>query len=84
MRLRWPLALALVWLFSVEGSLDLVKAVVQGIAIRATDYQLGAAWFIPTYAVPLLWVSQAMIFLVLLRREPVAVAASAPRAALTG
>ena len=28
-RLRWPLALALVWLFSVEGSLDLVKAVVQ-------------------------------------------------------
>jgi len=83
-RLRWPLALALVWLFSVEGSLDLVKAVVQGIAIRATDYQLGAAWFIPTYAVPLLWVSQAMIFLVLLRREPVAVAASAPRAALTG
>ena len=56
-RLRWPFALALVWLFSVEGSLDLVKAVVQGIAIRATDYQLGAAWFIPTYAVPLLWVS---------------------------
>src|SRR5207247_3728648 len=50
--------------FSVEGSLELVKAVVQGIAIRATDYQLGAAWFIPTYAVPLLWVSQAMIFLV--------------------
>jgi len=29
-------------------------------------------------------VSQAMIFLLLLRREPVAVAASAPRAALTG
>ncbi|TME97059.1 MAG: hypothetical protein E6I40_02120 [Chloroflexi bacterium] len=83
-RLRWPFALALVWLFSVEGSLDLVNAVVQGIAIRATDYQLGAAWFIPTYAVPLLWVSQAMIFLLLLRREPVAVAASAPRAALTG
>src|SRR2546422_212205 len=47
-RLRWPFALALVWLFSVEGSLDLVNAVVQGIAIRATDYQLGAACGIPT------------------------------------
>jgi hypothetical protein len=81
LRLRWPFAIALVWLFSFEGTIDLVNAIAQGIAVDATRYQLGAAWFIPTYAVPLLWVSQALIFMTLLRREPAPVPMSAARAA---
>jgi hypothetical protein len=82
LRLRWPFAIALVWVFNLEGTLDLLNAIVQGIAANATQYQLGAAWFIPTYAVPLLWVSHALIFMVLFRREPVpATGAAAWRAA---
>jgi hypothetical protein len=81
LRLRWPFALTFVWLFSIEGTIDLLNAIAQGIAVDATRYQLGAAWFIPTYAVPLLWVSHALIFIVLLRREPAAVLLSAARAA---
>ena len=81
LRLRWPFAIGLVWLFNLEGTLDLLNAVAQGIAANATQYQLGAAWFIPTYAVPLLWVSHALIFIVLLRRDPVATSAAMARAA---
>ncbi|HEV8535564.1 MAG TPA: hypothetical protein VGR87_07580 [Candidatus Limnocylindria bacterium] len=80
LRLRWPFAIALVWLFTVEGTIDLLNAFVQGLAADATRYQLGAAWFIPTYFVPLLWVSQVLILVLLLRREP-AVVARATRAA---
>ena len=81
LRLRWSFAVPLVWLFSVEGTVDLLNAIVQGIGVGATQYQLGAAWFIPTYFVPLLWVSQALIFVVLLRREPLALAAAEAKAA---
>src|SRR5712691_3898053 len=66
LRLRWEIAIPLVWLFNLEGSVDLLNAAVQGIAAQATQYSLGAAWFIPTFFVPLLWVSHALIFIVLL------------------
>jgi len=81
LRLRWQIAIPLVWLFNLEGSLDLVNAAVQGIAADATRYDLGAAWFIPTYFVPLLWVSHALVFIVLLRRAPATKPAVAARAA---
>ncbi len=71
LRLRWPFALALVWLVNLEGTADLANAFVQGIAVNASQYQLGAVWFIPTYFVPLLWVSHALMFVLLLRRQPV-------------
>jgi len=81
LRLRWPFAIGLVWLFSLEGTLDLLNAVAQGVGANVTQYQLGAAWFIPTYAVPLLWVSHALIFIVLLRRDPAPTGAAMSRAA---
>ena len=60
----WP-AIALVWIFNVVGTLDLINAFYQGIR---NNVQLGAAYYIPTFAVPALFVTHAMIFAMLTRR----------------
>ncbi len=58
-------ALALVWLFNIVGTFDLLNA------LRRTDVvpDVGAVWYIPTLFVPLLLVTHFMIFARLLRRE---------------
>jgi len=65
LRHAWPSAIPLVWLFNVEGTLDLVNAFYQGLR---NNVQLGAAYYIPTFAVPALLVTHAMIFAMLIRR----------------
>ena len=65
LRQAWPVAIPLVWLFNVEGTLDLVNAFYQGLR---NNVQLGAAYYIPTVAVPALLVTHAMIFAMLIRR----------------
>jgi len=65
LRHAWPSAIPLVWLFNVEGTLDLVNAFYQGLR---NNVQLGAAYYIPTVAVPALLVTHAMIFAMLIRR----------------
>jgi hypothetical protein len=67
LRGSWILAIPLVWLFNVEGTLDLLNAFYQGLR---NDVQLGAAYYIPTFAVPALFVTHAMIFAMLVRRAP--------------
>ena len=61
---RWSVALALVWLFNVVGSVDLLNA------LRHVDVapSFGAAWYIPTMLVPLLLVTHFLIFKRLLTR----------------
>jgi len=59
LRSRWTIALALVWLFNLVGTLDLLYALFQGNRLQV---QLGAAYYIPTVAVPALLVTHAMIF----------------------
>jgi len=65
LRSRWPFGLPLVWLFNVVGTVDLVNALAQGLRL---DVSLGAAYYIPTFAVPALFVTHAMIFAMLVRR----------------
>ena len=65
LRQAWPSAIPLVWLFNVEGTLDLVNVFYQGLR---NNVQLGAAYYIPTVAVPALLVTHAMIFAMLIRR----------------
>ncbi len=62
LRGRWSVALALVWLFNVVGTIDLANA------LRHVDVapRFGAAWYIPTFLVPLLLVTHVMIFVRLL------------------
>jgi len=66
LRNRWSSAIGLVWLFNVVGTLDLIYAVFKGVTLNVV---LHAAYYIPTFAVPALLVTHAMIFTMLLRRR---------------
>jgi len=65
LRMEWSFAVALVWIFNLVGTLDLINAFYQGMR---NNVQLGAAYFIPTFMVPALFVTHAMIFAMLTRR----------------
>ncbi len=64
LRSGWSVALALVWLFNIVGTVDLANA------LRHLDVapRFGAAWYIPTMLVPLLLVTHFLIFKQLLAR----------------
>lgn len=64
LREGWSLALLLVWLFNIFGTVDLLNALRQADAVP----DLGATWYIPTFWVPVLLVTHFMIFSRLLRR----------------
>ncbi len=57
----WGVALAVVWVFNVVGSVDLLYAVVRGFTVNA-QATMGAAWYIPTFIVPALLVTHFMVF----------------------
>ena len=58
LRSRWSGTTALVWLFNVVGTVDLLNALRHAEAVP----HLGAAWYIPTFWVPVLLVTHFMIF----------------------
>ncbi len=64
LRTGWARALALVWLFNIVGTVDLLNALRQADVVE----DFGAAWYIPTAFVPLLLVTHVMIFSRLFRR----------------
>jgi hypothetical protein len=64
LRNNWSVARAAVWLFSIVGTIDLINALRQGDAWMTN---FGATWYIPTMLVPLLLVTQIMIFFRLFR-----------------
>ena len=63
LRGHWGLALPLVWLFNIVGTVDLLNALRQADAV---PYLL-TTWYIPTFLVPVLLVTHVMIFARLLR-----------------
>jgi len=68
LRARWAFAPAIVWVFNLEGFADLLLAFYNGVRLDVTRYQLGAAWYIPTFVVPALLVTHIMIFSMLTKR----------------
>ena len=68
LRGRSPVAMPLTWLFNVVGTLDLLYAFYQGLS-RNVQPHLGSARYIPTFAVPVLFVTHFMIFVRLLRQS---------------
>ena len=58
LRRGWTLAIPAVWLFNVVGTIDLLNALRQAEAVP----HLGATWYIPTFWVPLLLVTHALVF----------------------
>lgn len=61
LRGRWALAIPAAWVANLVGTLDLLYAFYRGISLNAGPH-LGSAWYIPTFAVPVLYVTHVMIF----------------------
>ncbi len=68
LRRGWGAAIPLVWAFNLEGTLDLLNAIRQG--LRFTEVgMLGATFFIPAAIVPALLVTHGVVFILLLKGE---------------
>ena len=65
-RLNANWAIASVWLFNIWGATDLLNALARGILFTA-DGHLGATFWIPATIVPLLLVTHAYIFILLIK-----------------
>jgi hypothetical protein len=70
--LRSRLGLALVWVFNLWGTTDLLYAFYRGNAVGLNPGHLGAGFFILTVLVPLLLITHALVFWLLLRGETTA------------
>jgi hypothetical protein len=57
------------WIFNLWGSADLLDAFYQANATGLAPGQLGVAYFIPTLVVPLLLITHALAFRILLQRQ---------------
>ena len=67
LRVRWPGAIALVWLFLAVGTIDTLNAIIQSMRFSVFTYGLGFNWVIVTAYVPALLVSSVLIFIQLRR-----------------
>jgi hypothetical protein len=67
--LRTGVGTALAWAFNLWGSFDLINAFYQANAAGVSPGQFGAAFFIPTAIVPLLFITHGLMFRVLLQSE---------------
>jgi len=63
---NWKRARLLVWIFNVEGTLDLVAAISLATIYGAHAF-MGPAYWIPSFWVPALLVTHYITFLVLLK-----------------
>ena len=57
------------WIFNLWGSFDLLNAFYQANSSGLVPGQLGATYFIPTLVVPLLLITHALAFRILLQRQ---------------
>jgi hypothetical protein len=74
------LGIGLVWVFNLWGSADLLYAFYQGlIGVGIKPGQLGAAYFIPTAVVPLLFITHGLVFRLLLAGGGVAASPDSER-----
>jgi hypothetical protein len=81
--LRSSLAGPMVWIFNIFGTADLLNAFYQGnhISLANTPGLLGADYFIPAFAVPLLLITHFLVFRLLVRKQVAASPRIAERAA---
>jgi hypothetical protein len=60
---------AIAWIFNLWGSADLLNAFYQANDSGLLPGQLGAAYFIPTFVVPLLLITHGLAFRILLQHQ---------------
>ena len=80
---RWSIAIPIVWIFNIWGTLDLLNAYYMGVTQLGDPGLMGAAIYVPALYVPLLLVSHVLIFLLLVNDKPVE-AAQNPRSPRIG
>ena len=68
LRQQWAIAIPLVWIFNIVGTVDLLNALWQGFR-NVSGGQFGAMYFIPAVVVPTLLVTHYMVFRLLLRSQ---------------
>ena len=61
--------IVIAWIFNVWGTADLLNAFYQASHAGLVVGQLGATWFVPTFVVPLLFITHGLVFRILVRRE---------------
>jgi hypothetical protein len=64
---RWSLAIPIVWIFNIWGTLDLLNAYYMGATKIGNPGLMGAGIYIPALYVPLLLVSHVLAFVILSR-----------------
>ncbi|WP_407155569.1 hypothetical protein [Bradyrhizobium sp. STM 3557] len=67
---RWSIAIPVVWIFNVWGTLDLLNAYYMGATQLRDPGLMAAGIYVPALYVPLLFVSHVLIFLLLLNVKP--------------
>jgi hypothetical protein len=68
---RWAIAIPIVWIFNIWGTLDLLNAYYMGVTRLGDPGLMGAGIYVPALYVPLLLVSHVLGFLLLLNVKPV-------------
>lgn len=64
---RWSIAIPIVWVFNIWGTLDLLNAYYMGVTKIGDPGLFGAGIYIPALYVPLLLVSHALAFMILVK-----------------
>jgi hypothetical protein len=75
------LGIVAAWVFNLWGSADILHANYEGIRLGVQAGQLGAAYFLPTFIVPLFLITHGLMFWLLLRNENEAAVPAGPRLA---
>jgi hypothetical protein len=63
------LGIVVAWVFNLWGSADILHANYDGIRLGVQAGQLGAAYYLPTFIVPLFLITHGLMFWLLLRNE---------------
>ena len=69
LRGRFGFAMVLVWVTNVVGLADLANALVGGVRYDIARLGMGSFWYVVTILVPILWITHALAFGLLLRRR---------------
>jgi hypothetical protein len=63
---RWSIAIPIVWIFNIWGTMDLLNAYYMGVTQLKDPGLMGAGIYVPALYVPLLLISHVLIFMLLL------------------
>lgn len=66
--MRWRITVVLLWIFSIEGIVDLASAIFLATTHQADKF-MGAAYWIPAFWVPALLVTHVIVLVILLRHR---------------